>query len=109
MDVRDHIRGPRAVSNLYVSPEAPVLLRGAAEAVLILHIGGGTVGMISGAAALLARKGGRWHRVAGTTFFASMLIMATIGAAALAFPAGARDGQCRRRHPHALSCRDVLG
>ncbi|HEY0300324.1 MAG TPA: hypothetical protein VGC36_03280, partial [Rhizomicrobium sp.] len=73
------------MSNLYVSPDAPALLRGAAEAVLILHVGGGTLGMISGAAALLARKGGRWHRVAGTTFFASMLIMATIGAAASPF------------------------
>lgn len=68
------------MSNLYVSPDAPALVRGAAEAILILHIGGGTLGMLSGAAALLTRKGGRLHRVAGTTFFASMLTMATIGA-----------------------------
>jgi uncharacterized membrane protein len=36
------------------------------------------VGIISGAVALLSRKGGRLHRVAGTVFLVSMLIMAAI-------------------------------
>ncbi|HEY4940719.1 MAG TPA: DUF2306 domain-containing protein [Rhizomicrobium sp.] len=65
---------------LYVSPDAPALVRYAADALLVLHIGGGTVGMLSGATALLARKGGRLHRVAGTAFFVSMLILTGIGA-----------------------------
>jgi hypothetical protein len=56
------------------------LLDVAAHAILALHIGGGTVGMLSGAAALLARKGGRLHGLAGTTFVISMAVMAGIGA-----------------------------
>ena len=57
----------------------------AANLILVLHIAGGTVGIISGAVALLARKGGRLHRAAGTVFLVSMLTMATIGAAASPF------------------------
>ncbi len=41
-----------------------------------LHIGGGTVGLVSGTVALFASKGGRLHRRAGSLFFASMLVMA---------------------------------
>jgi len=57
----------------------------AADLILFLHIAGGTVGIISGAVALLSPKGGRSHRVAGTLFLVSMLIMATIGAATSPF------------------------
>ncbi len=57
-----------------------LLVRGAADVVLALHIGGGCLGIASGAGALLLRKGGRAHRLAGNVFFASMLIMAVIGA-----------------------------
>jgi len=57
----------------------------AANLILFLHIAGGTVGIISGAIALLARKGGRLHRAAGTVFLVSMLTMATIGAATSPF------------------------
>jgi hypothetical protein len=53
----------------------------AADAVRYLHIGGGAVGLVSGTAALLLRKGGRAHRLAGDVFVGSMLIMAGIGAA----------------------------
>jgi hypothetical protein len=42
----------------------------------VLHVGGGTVGLFSGAIAAFARKGGRLHRNAGTIFTASMLVMA---------------------------------
>ena len=52
----------------------------AANLILFLYIAGGTVGIISGAVALLSRKGGRLHRIAGTVFLVAMLIMATIGA-----------------------------
>ena len=42
---------------------------------LPIHIAGGIVGMLSGTAALIFRKGGRWHVLAGKVFVASMLIM----------------------------------
>jgi hypothetical protein len=43
---------------------------------LILHISGGTVGLLSGAAAMTLRKGSRWHGIAGKVFVVSMLTMA---------------------------------
>jgi hypothetical protein len=42
----------------------------------ILHIGGGTLGLVSGTVAAFAPKGGRVHRAAGNIFFGSMLVMA---------------------------------
>jgi len=42
-----------------------------------LHVLGGTVGLLAGTAALFSAKGARLHRVAGTVFFASMLVMAS--------------------------------
>ncbi len=42
----------------------------------ILHVAGGVGGLLSGILAMTARKGGSVHRVAGNTFFASMLVMA---------------------------------
>jgi len=42
----------------------------------VLHIGGGTVGLVSGSIAVLAAKGGRLHRIAGNVFFGSMAVMA---------------------------------
>jgi uncharacterized membrane protein len=41
-----------------------------------LHIAAGTVGLLAGTVALLTAKGARLHRLAGTIFFASMLVMA---------------------------------
>ena len=41
-----------------------------------LHIAGGTVGLLAGTVAVLAAKGARLHRAAGTVFLASMLVMA---------------------------------
>lgn len=41
----------------------------------VLHIGGGFVALVAGFMAVLARKGGRTHRAAGTVFFAAMLVM----------------------------------
>src|SRR5579863_3602524 len=43
---------------------------------LTVHMTGGIVGLLSGAAALIFRKGGRWHILAGKIFVASMLLMA---------------------------------
>jgi hypothetical protein len=42
---------------------------------LPVHIAGGIVGLLSGTAALIFRKGGRWHVFAGKVFVASMLMM----------------------------------
>jgi hypothetical protein len=56
---------------------APTLLPHALTLpVFVLHIGGGTVGLVSGTVAAIARKGGPLHRAAGTVFFVSMLVMA---------------------------------
>ena len=46
----------------------------------VLHIGGGTIGLVAGTVAAFARKGGHVHRVAGTVFFVSMLVMAIFAA-----------------------------
>ncbi len=43
--------------------------------ILAVHIGMGTLGVLTGAAALLFRKGSGPHRVAGTIFVLSMLFM----------------------------------
>lgn len=43
--------------------------------VFALHIAGGTLGLVAGAAALVVTKGGRLHRAAGTVFLLSMLVM----------------------------------
>jgi hypothetical protein len=42
----------------------------------MVHISGGTLGLLSGAAALSFRKGSHWHVIAGKIFVASMLTMA---------------------------------
>jgi hypothetical protein len=65
---------------LHVPPGSPLVVRAAADAILTLHIGGGVVGILSGATAVLAPKGGPLHRAAGQVFFVSMLIMSGIGA-----------------------------
>jgi hypothetical protein len=52
-----------------------VLLHEMTLLVFVLHIGGGTLGLVSGSVAAFARKGGRLHRAAGNVFFVSMLVM----------------------------------
>lgn len=42
---------------------------------LFPHIAAGLVAILAGTVAVAARKGGRWHVVAGTWFFAAMLIL----------------------------------
>ena len=68
------------MSILQLDPGAPPMLRAAAEAALVLHIGGASVALLAGPVALIARKGGRLHRLAGRVFFGSMLAMSGIGA-----------------------------
>jgi hypothetical protein len=50
--------------------------------ILLLHIFGGTIGLLSGAAAMFFRKGSARHVLVGRVFVASMLVMAA-GAAYL--------------------------
>lgn len=45
-----------------------------------IHVIAGSIGLLSGAAALIFRKGARYHRKAGNVFFISMLIMGATGA-----------------------------
>ena len=71
--------------NLQVSPDAPPILHFAAAGLLVMHIGGGAVGIVSGFAAMAFRKGGRLHRLAGNVFFVAMLTMAGIGAGVAPF------------------------
>jgi len=46
--------------------------------ILIVHISAGTLGIVSGYAAVSVRKGGRLHRLFGTVFFLSMLTVSTL-------------------------------
>lgn len=46
---------------------------------LFLHIAGGIVGLLSGAAAMGFRKGSPGHRVSGNAFVVSMLVMGACG------------------------------
>ena len=55
------------------------------SAFLTLHICGAIIGLLSGTAALIFRKGSRPHRAAGNVFFVSMLIMSASGAFIAAF------------------------
>jgi hypothetical protein len=52
---------------------------------LLLHITGGTIGILSGYAAVAVKKGGDWHRAAGMAFVLGMLVMAS-AAVLLAVP-----------------------
>jgi uncharacterized membrane protein len=47
---------------------------------LAFHVSAGTLGLISGTAAMSFRKGSRRHRVTGTVFVVSMLCLAASGA-----------------------------
>src|SRR2546426_6531377 len=46
--------------------------------ILVVHICGGTLGLLSGTAAMSFRKGSPRHVLAGKGFFASMLTMAGV-------------------------------
>ena len=73
-----------SMSVLQAPPGAPLLFQFAAGALLVLHIGGGSLGIIYGAVAMIAKKGGPLHRVAGRVFAVAMLTMTA--AAAISAP-----------------------
>ena len=70
---------PHAITQL--PPGTPWWIFAVVVGALALHIGGGSIGILSGYTAVFVRKGGNGHRVSGTVFFASMLAMGTMGLA----------------------------
>jgi hypothetical protein len=72
---------------LYPPPGSPFVLQAGATLLLAAHIGGGSIGVLSGFAALFAPKGGRIHRLAGKVFLVSMLTMAGVAACVAPFMA----------------------
>jgi hypothetical protein len=68
-------------------PFPETALHGATSLAYVVHIGCGTVGLVSGTVAAFAQKGERLHRAAGTIFLVSMLVMAVFAAwLAIAIP-----------------------
>lgn len=65
---------------LHVAPSAPVAVRLLADAALAFHLAGGATGLAAGTVAMVARKGGRLHRLSGEVFFFAMLAMSGVGA-----------------------------
>jgi len=70
--------GASYADHLHLSADAAFWARFGAAALLVVHIGGGSLGIISGAAALAFRKGSARHRAAGKVFFVSMLVSYTV-------------------------------
>ncbi len=77
--------GAAYADRLNVSPQAALWVQIGAAALLVLHIGGGGIGIVSGAAALVYRKGSRPHRLAGRLFFFAMLVSYTVAACVAPF------------------------
>ena len=73
------------MNTLQPPPGGPWWLQAGAAAILVLHIAGGSIALVAGAAALGFRKGSPRHALAGTVFFGSMLVMAGIGAVVAPF------------------------
>lgn len=65
---------------LHVASTAPFAVRALADTVLAFHIAGGIAGLAAGTVAMVASKGGRLHRLAGSVFVFAMLAMSGIGA-----------------------------
>ncbi|HEX3429613.1 MAG TPA: hypothetical protein VHT03_01900 [Rhizomicrobium sp.] len=70
---------PLSISHL--PPNAPWWIFGIVVAALALHIGGGSIGILSGYTAVFVRKGGHLHRLFGTLFVVAMLAMGIMGLA----------------------------
>lgn len=77
-------------TKLEISADAPRWAHLGADILLYAHIGGGTVGLLSGVAAIAARKGKVIHLMAGKIFLASMFVTYLIGAGVAPF---LTDGQ----------------
>ncbi|HKR25674.1 MAG TPA: hypothetical protein VJS15_10470, partial [Allosphingosinicella sp.] len=73
------------METLQIGVESHWLAHAGAATILYLHIAGGSIGILAGAVAVAVRKGRRLHAIAGHVFFASMMVMAGIGAAVAPF------------------------
>ncbi len=73
------------MSVLQVSAESNAVVHALAAVVLYLHIGAGSVGLLSGTAAVMTKKGSRYHRQAGKIIVLSMFVMSLIGACVAPF------------------------
>jgi hypothetical protein len=71
---------PVLANRLTVAPESHLLFHLGADLILYLHIGGGALGILTGLAASLSKKGSVIHRKSGMVFFWSMALCYTIGA-----------------------------
>lgn len=76
---------PAFAETLRAPPGAPDWMHLGADALLWAHIGGGAIGILTGAAAILSRKGEKAHRAAGTVFFAAMFACYLVGAGVAPF------------------------
>jgi uncharacterized membrane protein len=65
-------------SIFHLAAGTPAWLLATIESALIIHIGAGGIGILSGYMAITVRKGERLHRVFGTVFFLAMLTMAAM-------------------------------
>lgn len=63
------------MTTLMPAADAPLILRAGANALLFAHIAGGSAAIVAGYAAVVVKKGGKAHAIAGNTFFAAMLTM----------------------------------
>jgi uncharacterized membrane protein len=70
---------------LHLTAHSPWWIHWGAALALVLHVGGGIVGILSGTAAALFRKGSHLHRAAGDIFVVAMLTIGTVGAAMATF------------------------
>lgn len=77
--------GVAHAATLQAPPDAPLLVRFGADALLYAHIAGGAMGLLSGTAAIASPKGGTIHRAAGKVFLVSMFIAYLIGAGVAPF------------------------
>ncbi|MEO0883984.1 MAG: hypothetical protein AAFY34_14815 [Pseudomonadota bacterium] len=79
------IGGAAHATRLEVPDDAPLIAHVGAGLLLYLHIGGGTIGLLSGVVAIGSRKGARVHRAAGKVFLVSMFVTYLIGAGVAPF------------------------
>lgn len=77
--------GEALPDRLELAEDAAPILHIGANLLLFLHIGGGSVGLLSGTVAILAPKGKATHRAAGKVYFISMIISFVVAAAVAPF------------------------
>lgn len=79
------VGGAADAGRLEVGQEAPLWAHVGTALLLYLHIGGGTVGLVTGITASMAEKGAFIHRTAGKVFVAAMFVAYLIAAGVAPF------------------------